>query len=52
MHYQLYLATHDTYHLHRFLTNLTASLAAIMSPGGNGMCHCAHAHPVLLVEHG
>jgi len=41
MHYQIYLATHDTYHLHRFLTNLTASLAAIMSPAGNGMCHCA-----------
>eukprot|EP01051_Picozoa_sp_SAG22_P011049 SAG22_NODE_1035_length_5909_cov_4.914802_3_plen_190_part_00 len=39
MHYQLYLATKDTYYLHKFMTNITASLEAFISPHGNGMCY-------------
>jgi hypothetical protein len=56
MHYQLYLATKDTHHLHKFLTNVTASLEALISPrgdvrgddnlsggsGANGMCYCMY----------
>ena len=36
MHYQLYLSTQDTYYLHKFMTNITASLSVLISPAANG----------------
>ena len=39
MHYALYLATADKHYLFNFLTNLTASLAAFVSPHSNGLVY-------------
>jgi len=39
MHYQLYLATADLFHLFRFMDNLMAILAGLVSPDDNGIVY-------------
>ena len=50
MHYALYLATADKYHLFSFLTNLTASLAAFVSPHSNGLVYYMYTPDPTIID--